>query len=61
MIREFFAYTGFQGSALLVALAFSTGAVAYNLVNPAQEAYRDNMYRATTYTGKGQFRCQTGC
>jgi hypothetical protein len=24
-------------------------------------AYKANSVRATTFTGKGQFRCQTGC
>ena len=23
--------------------------------------YQESTYRETTYTGKGQFRCQTGC
>jgi hypothetical protein len=25
------------------------------------QPYKANMVRATTYTGKGQFKCQTGC
>ena len=25
------------------------------------QPYKANMVRASTYTGKGQFKCQTGC
>jgi hypothetical protein len=38
-----------------------SGMFAYNAINPLPETYKANMYRATTYTGKGQFKCQTGC
>jgi len=38
-----------------------SGTVVYNLANPQPKEYRDNMYKATTYTGRGQFRCQIGC
>ena len=37
------------------------GIVTYNLANPSQPEYKASMYRATTITGRGQFRCQTGC
>ena len=37
------------------------GTVVYNLTNPDAKEYRPDMTRATTITGRGQFRCQTGC
>ena len=39
----------------------ATGTVVYNVNNPEPREYRPDMTRATTITGRGQFRCQTGC
>lgn len=38
-----------------------TGVTAYHISNPQPEEYKPNMTRSTTITGKGQFKCQTGC
>jgi hypothetical protein len=61
MIKEFFTVMGFQGSAWLIVTGLVLGAGAYNISNPSREPYKVDTTRAITYTGKGQFRCQTGC
>ena len=37
------------------------GTVVYHVNNPEPREYRPDMTRATTVTGRGQFRCQIGC
>jgi len=61
MIKEFFTYFGIQGSIWIATIAFSTGAGIYTVQHPTHDPYKPDMTRATTYTGKGQFRCQIGC
>jgi hypothetical protein len=61
MIKEFFTVMGFQGSAWLIVTGLMLGAGAYTISNPTRDEYQESMYRATTYTGRGQFRCQIGC
>jgi len=39
----------------------ATGTVVYHINNPEPQEYKPSLTRATTVTGKGQFRCQTGC
>jgi hypothetical protein len=45
----------------LAVVGVSAGTIAYHVNNPQPEPYKASMTRATTYTGKGQFKCQTGC
>lgn len=47
--------------AWLAVAGVSAGTIAYHVNNPQPETYKASMTKATTYTGKGQFRCQTGC
>lgn len=39
----------------------SIGLGVYHTQHPSHTSYSVSTYRDTTYTGKGQFRCQTGC
>jgi hypothetical protein len=59
MIKEFLVY--WQTMAVLVTVGLGTGVLAYHAANPQPEPYKESMTRATTITGRGQFRCQTGC
>lgn len=52
----------------LVTVSLIAGASAGGLVywatttnNDTQPVYTPSTYRATTITGRGQFKCQTGC
>lgn len=59
-------YLTWHACQILLACTIS-GAVVGSSVYQIQESYsapqqyKANMVRATTYTGKGQFKCQTGC
>lgn len=60
-MKEFLTYYGLQGLTWMALVGVTVGAGIYNVTNPTHDTYKDNMYRATTYTGRGQFRCQVGC
>lgn len=59
MLKEFLVY--WQAMAVLTIVGTGSGVVAYHATNPKPAIYKPDMTRATTITGKGQFRCQTGC
>ena len=56
-MREFVMYYLIWATAAGV----GTGIVAYRVANPEVPEYKPSLTRATTVTGRGQFKCQTGC
>ena len=60
-MKEFLTYYGLQGLTWIALVGVTVGAGIYNVTNPTHATYKADMTRATTYTGKGQFRCQVGC
>jgi hypothetical protein len=59
-------YLSWQMAQILLAcsisgLAVGTGAYQIEQYYKYPQYKETNFYRATTYTGKGQFKCQTGC
>ena len=46
---------------LALSLGVAVGAAVYHVNNPGAPEYKPTMTKATTVTGRGQFRCQIGC
>ena len=61
MFKEFIAFINWPAATVLVAIGITSGVISYHVVNPQPKPFKESMIRSTTITGKGQFKCQTGC
>jgi hypothetical protein len=60
-VAEFFKIISVQAFVWVIVSGMTIGTSAYQIVNPEPKAYKESSIRATTFTGRGQFKCQIGC